>query len=130
MGTAYHCDGATYTALTSVRNCPEGDVLFAFEPYGGNSANAGDQWINAFVPPSGSASGYIQRSEDSGATWLRLTASEVSIDEMKFYVAGATKGDYIQPKVVLELQGVVGEGTKARSAFHIQATAVQRVLDL
>jgi prepilin-type N-terminal cleavage/methylation domain-containing protein len=130
MGTTYHCDGATYTLLTTVRNCADGDVLFAFEPFGGSSSNNGDQWVYAFIPPSGASSGYIQRSEDSGATWLRLTAPEVSIDEMKFYVAGSTEGDFIQPKVVLELQGTVAGGTRAYSTFHIQATAVQRVLDI
>jgi len=60
-----------------------------------------------------------------------LTAPEIVINEAYFYVMGVQPGDEFQPKIVIILKGVAGSG-KARtsSTFSIQATAVQRVLDI
>ena len=50
---------------------------------------------------------------------------------MKFYVIGTTRGDTVQPKVVIEVKGTAGAKTvKTTTSFSIQATAVQRILDL
>lgn len=62
---------------------------------------------------------------------LALTAQEVTIDDVAMYVVGADRGDDIQPKVVIVIKGSAGvPKAKVRTTFHIQATAVQRVLDI
>lgn len=135
MGTAYHCGGAPYT---ETQDCAQGGgTVFAFEPYGGDSSQTTDQWIYAYIPPSGTDGGYIQKSEDGGSTWLRVTAKEVSIDDMHFYVIGSARGctvapcDVAQPKMVVTLRGTAGaERDRTRTSFNIQATAVQRLLDI
>lgn len=127
-GYSYHC--GTGGPVTSPQDCPGGDTQIALEPHGGNPA-VSDQRVYEFVPPSGAQHGYIRRSLDSGNTWIQITAPEISILDMKFYVVGTTRGDVVQPKVVIEMKGIAGGASgKITTVFHIQATAVQRVLDI
>ncbi len=130
-GSRYDCQPAGAGVVPGrAHDCPTGDTQLAFEPHGGNPATP-DQRVYAFIAPNGSQSGYIQRSLDGGTTWTRVTAPEVSIVDMKFYVVGTTPGDTVQPKVVVEVKGVAGaSNAKITTTFHIQATAVQRILDL
>jgi len=128
-GSTFHCGPGG--SLSLPQDCSNGNTYFAFESHGGSSLTTTDQHVYSFVPPTGSANGYIQRSEDGGATWVRITAPEISITDMQFYVVGTTRGDTVQPKAVIEVRGVAGGlNTKLTSTFHIQATAVQRILDL
>ncbi len=67
----------------------------------------------------------------NGSPYAYLTAPEVDISEMKFYVGGTTPGDTSQPKVVMVIKGIANaENAKTKTTFSIQSTAVQRVLDL
>ncbi|HXK39133.1 MAG TPA: type II secretion system protein [Candidatus Paceibacterota bacterium] len=125
MGTDYHCGGG---AFTLPQNCPNGDALLAFEPFGGNPSDSADQWIYSYDP----ATKRVYKSE-KGTTIspFPVTAPEITIDSMKFYVVGTTRGDTTQPKVVITMEGTAGAANvKTRTAFSLQATAVQRVLDL
>lgn len=120
MGSVYHCGNGDATVA---QDCSTGDTAFAFKPF-----------CETAPCPSYLKFSYenerIMKSED-GQTPFPITAPEVSIEDMKFYVVGTTRGDDIQPKVVIVIKGSAGaEGSKARTTFHIQATAVQRVLDL
>jgi prepilin-type N-terminal cleavage/methylation domain-containing protein len=130
-GSNYDCQPAgTGIVPGRMNDCPNGDTQIAFEPHGGNPSTP-DQRVYAFIAPNGSQSGYVRRSEDGGTTWSRVTAPEISIVDMKFYVIGTTPGDTVQPKAVVEIKGVAGSNNaKITSTFHIQATAVQRVLDI
>jgi len=72
------------------------------------------------------------KSDTNGLSWSAITAPEIFINDMRFFVVGTTRlNDAVEPKVVIVIKGSAGAaGTKARTTFHIQATAVQRVLDL
>ena len=128
MGTNFHCGPGTYT-LT--RDCAAGDVIFAFEPYGKTPTD--QPWVYSYD----SATKRMYKSE-KGAAPIAITAPEISIDSMKFYVVGTDRGctvgppcDVVQPKVVIVISGTAPVlQAKARTTFHIQVTAVQRVLDL
>ena len=75
--------------------------------------------------------GCLERSVDGGLSYVAITAPEVAITDMKFYVIGTTRGDSVQPKVVIVIKGVAGGGdVKIQTKFHLQATAVQRILDI
>ena len=64
-------------------------------------------------------------------TFSPITSPDVDIDELIFYVVGTTEGDTTQPKVVIVIKGTAGtQNQRTKSEFHIQATAVQRELDL
>lgn len=124
-GSRYHC--GDNGILTSPANCPDGDTSFAFQPFGNGDED--DPWTISYEHDADGV-GRIYRSIE-GQTPIPITAPEVSIDDMQFYVVGTTPGDFQQPKVVIVVKGSAGvEGSVARTTFHIQATAVQRLLDL
>lgn len=125
MGSTFHC--GNIGDRTTPRDCPTGDTLVAFEPFGGDPDVAGDQWIYWYDE----VAGRLYKSEDGGVNGYALTAPEIQIDDMKFYVIGSTVGDTVQPKVVLTVRGTAGaEKIKTRTTFNIQAAAVQRALDI
>jgi len=64
-------------------------------------------------------------------TPLFITAREIYIESLKFYVIGSgtvASGDYKQPKVVITIKGYAGSGN-TRSDFDIQTTISQRSID-
>ncbi|MDO8481499.1 MAG: type II secretion system protein [bacterium] len=128
MGSDYHCGSGT--------DCPNGDpalenpggsATLAFEAFGGNSGDPGDQWVYSYDP----VTKRVYKSEDDGVNNFPLTAPEVTIDSMHFYAIGTTRGDTTQPKVVITIKGTAGApNIKTRTTFSLQATAAQRILDL
>jgi prepilin-type N-terminal cleavage/methylation domain-containing protein len=132
-GTSFHCGSGT-GLITQPADCATnvgpagGDTLFGFRPFA--PAHDVDRTIYYFQ------NGRIyQQQYINGAyqTAIAITASEVQIDTMRFYVTGTITGDQYQPRVVMVVKGTVGypsSTAKVRSSFNIQATAVQRVLDL
>ncbi len=130
MGKDYHCgtSGGSYVG-GGADDCIAGDTMMTFSCNTSvPSCMPGARWSYRL-----NAGGYIERSLQNGdvGTWHQITAPEVSVTLLKFYVTGTTKGDGVEPKVIVEIEGSAG-GASARSnsTFHIQATAVQRELDL
>jgi hypothetical protein len=128
MGSEYHCgQSGSYTVPA---DCPLGDTLLSFQPFHEGAAPV-SPWLYWFgVDQNGI--GRLYKSEDGTLTGgVPITAPEVSIESATFYVIGAARTDDLQPKVLVVVKGSAG-GTKVtvRTTFHIQATAVQRVLDL
>ena len=125
MGTSYHCGAGTQP----VRDCVNGDTSFAFQPFcDPSTCDQASQgfWIYSYDP----STKRIYRSE-SGGPPVPITAPEVSIESMTFYVVGTTRGDATQPKVLVVIKGEAGAlGGKTQTTFHIEATAVQRELDV
>ncbi len=123
QGTEYNC-GSTAVPLTAA-DCASGGTLFSFAPYGANPATQPQRWVYEFT------NGQILKSEMGGVGAIPITAPEVLITDMDFYVVGTARGDTAQPKVVIVIKGRTGaSGDKTSSTFYIQATAVQRVLDI
>lgn len=143
MGTEFHCGIGPYSG-SSGDSCSSGQSSFTFTCNPGTATCGGSdvRWAYRLVCPIGlnadntcPSGGYIQRSQDGGTTWPatgRLTAEEVSVENLTFYVVGTQKGaDMQQPKVVMVVTGTAGgQNVKTKTTFHIQATAVQRELDL
>jgi prepilin-type N-terminal cleavage/methylation domain-containing protein len=122
-GNNFHCGAGLNT---TPQDC-NGATNFAFEPFGNTSS--GQPWVLTYAVDQNGV-GRIYKSENGQAA-IAITAPEVSIDQMQFYVVGTTRGDTTQPKVIIVIKGSAGAtGSSARTTFHIQATAVQRVLDL
>jgi prepilin-type N-terminal cleavage/methylation domain-containing protein len=106
-------------------SCPPPATLYKYDPDG------------SICPESASDTGKAICRSVGGGSWERITSPEVSIDDMKFYVVGSTRGcsvnpcDLTQPKVVVVIRGTAPVlNSVARTSFHIQVTAVQRLLDL
>lgn len=123
MGSRYNCNAAGVPPSTGA-DCPEGGNSFSFAPYGSDDDEASERFVYTF------SDGRLFRSMDGGSSFVPVTAPEVAITDLTFYVIGTAKGDEVQPKVVMVIKGTAGETEDTRSTFYIQATAVQRTLDI
>lgn len=119
MGNTYRCGGGD-PVLGGPNSCPNGDTSLSFINNDGVVIEY--EWD--------SNAKRLQITRGAGLP-AYLTAPEVQITEMTFYVSGTTPGDTAQPKVVMLIKGIANAAqTKLQSTFSIQSTAVQRVLDL
>jgi prepilin-type N-terminal cleavage/methylation domain-containing protein len=127
-------EGSNYRCGSPVEangDCSSGGTALYFTPYGSDPTNRAEDWGYLF-DNTGSYCGLhrICVSENEGP-WIPITAPEVSITNMTFYVVGTVKGGGVQPKVVMIIDGTAGvASTKTTSNFNIQATATQRKLNL
>ena len=142
MGSYYHCGcgvagvgGGPVTTLdvqngvsdypNLPRDCPMdllgngGDQCFAFESQSGNSSITTDQYVYRLNNRR------IQRSKDGGATFIDLTAPEVSINSLQFLVQG-TLPDNHQPLVTLIIRGTATVTPKTSTDFNVQTTLGSR----
>ncbi len=127
MGTHYECGGTTPVGNQGGggNDCLEGAPYMSFIPFGVPPDNS-----NAWVYAYDGAAKRILKSENGGS-YVPITADSVDIDSLTFYVLGTVRGDTTQPKVVVEVKGTAGaDRIKTKTTFSIQATAVQRLLDL
>ncbi len=144
-GTDYNasgtsCSGNSLNGNTGgPQDCLNGGTAIAFTTYNGQSwvymyvQNGWKQGNQVVCTTQNGQGGCIVRSETGiNGTFSSLTAPEVSITSMEFYVSGTVTTDNIQPRVIMTINGDAGgTGTvKDSTAFHLEATAVQRVLDL
>lgn len=134
MGSYYHC-GCGDSTLRSVgdpttsgdmsfpdtpRDCPMTDV----------DGNGGDQCI-AFISQQDDhivyqlKDGRIQRSRDGGTTFIPLTAPEISVSDMKFFVNGTTLNSQ-QPAITMLLRGKASLSGKVVTDFNLQTTLGSR----
>ena len=122
-------EGSNYRCSTSGGgDCTGGGDAMFFESYGGNSAVTTDDWVYEF------RNGRIYKSTNgttNPASQAAITASEVTIEDVTFFVFGSGRTDTVQPKVMMVIKGSAGT-TKAnvKTTFHVQSTAVQRILDI
>jgi prepilin-type N-terminal cleavage/methylation domain-containing protein len=126
VGSTYHCEVTNNVPVDvdEVKDCSNGGELFAFEASNGDSGDSTDQIVYRINGTQ------LEKSEDSGNTFITITAQEVSIDNFSFYVDGTSLSDDMQPRVVIILQGSAGVKEKIRTEFNLQTTVSQRVLDL
>ena len=122
MGTDYRCGGSS----PSNSDCPSGGQSLYFESRYGDRSNTADDWAYWYDQNTKR----IYKSEQGGAAAVAITAPEVNIESFTFYVVGTTQRDFVQPKVVITVKGVAGSQARTETTFSIQATAVQRSLDL
>lgn len=71
----------------------------------------------------------IERSTDGGSTFQALTAPEVTVDILTFYLDGETVGDDEQPRVLIHVKGTAGSGGRDQTEFSLQTLVAQRLLD-
>jgi prepilin-type N-terminal cleavage/methylation domain-containing protein len=124
MGTHYNCNGSAIPNPATGADCANGDDLFSFAPYGSDATRQNERSVY-FIQ-----NGRIYRSLNGGTNSIPITAPEISVDELTFYVIGTLPGDITQPKVVVVVKGSAGNDEKTSTTFYIQATAVQRSLDI
>ncbi len=127
MGSNFHCGDSPYITprdCSSTSDDAANHYTFAFLPF--TNVNSGVMWVYSYNPTEKT----LYRSTDAGAHFTALTSPEVSIDSLQFYVVGSSRGDEVQPKAVVTIRGTAGDQLKTKTTFHIQMSAVQRLLDL
>ncbi len=126
VGTRYHCDASVFPtgAIDAPQNCPAGGALLAFEAHDGDPSSSSDQVVYRFRGSS------IERSLDGGTSFLPITAPEVSISNLTFYLTGASGSDSIQPLVTITMHGTAGVNDRTRTEFNLQVTVSQRLIDV
>lgn len=139
-GENYRCGGEA----SSYGNCSSGGSLVYFTPFGSAADDQPqDDWGYAACLNNGSGwiavtleqpnTDYTICESEHGGPWVPITSPEVQIQSLIFYVTGtlpASKTGTQQPKVVFVITGQAGAQANTISTFDIQATAVQRVLNL
>lgn len=136
MGSQFHCGcgasgsggtqpytGGDTTFPGGIRNCPAstgtGDVCMAFEGQDGSDTAVNDQVVYKLL------NGQVWRSIDSGANYLAMTAPEINITKLTFFIDGADV-DTNQPVVRIVMRGVAGRGAIA-TPFLVQTSVSARV---
>ena len=117
FGTLYHC-GSSLDATTPL-NCPSGDSAFAFTNSDGDVVR---YRLNGTQ---------IERYSASAPQWVAVTAPEIYVENLKFYVlgAGAPPANTLQPKVVIIVRGYSGDKANTRTDFSLETLVSQRRLD-
>ena len=130
VGTVYHCETSATppppSTLAVAQDCAAGGgVLLAFEGPNGDINNVNDQIVYRLNGKQ------LERSLGSGVngTFIAITAPEVSIDKFDFYVTGSARGDGIQPRVLMRIQGSA-QVPGGKTNFTVQASVTQRLLDI
>lgn len=112
-GYTYHC-GST-TPFTTAVNCPAGEDYISF---------MGSDGVQTYYRLN---AGAIEKKRDSDG-FVPITAPEVVIERLTFYVLGAGTNNSLQPKVNIVVQGRAGE-SKQQSSFSLQTLVSQRKID-
>ena len=73
--------------------------------------------------------GQIERSKDGGATWEAMTAPEINIEQLKFWVGAVNTGTQ-QPYVTMVIRGIASTSAKTLTSFNVQTSVSQRVPNL
>lgn len=114
FGSKYHCGTTGDWSLP--QDCSSGDNIITFESSSGGEIT---YRLNGNT---------LEKSEDGGNTYLGITAPEINIESMKFFVTGAELSSK-QPKVLILIRGHAGNKPTIQSSFTIQTTVSQRILD-
>ncbi len=145
-GTYYLCDNRISNDVPhqATRDCAGASMLMflAGEDLGDDLEKNGladDAVRYEFMPPTVSqgavVNGFIQRvqihnSVPSNAENIRLTAPEVNITDMRFYVTGSDPDDTEQPKVLIVIDGEALSGPRGLpTKFTVQTLVTQLAPD-
>ncbi|MDO8564419.1 MAG: type II secretion system protein [bacterium] len=73
----------------------------------------------------------IIRAEDGGAvTYIPITAPELEVEQLQFFVDGSNDADSRQPRVLILMSGSMKGKGKVVSRFDIESLVSQRLLDI
>jgi len=127
QGRTYHCGTSDMITPNSIKNeqdCPFGeDYFLAIEAHSGNSTIATDQFVYRLDPLD---TGRLQKSINSGQDFKDVTAPEINIEYLVFYVFDEDTPDNESPRVVIVIGGKAGNKENTQSEFNVQTTVTQR----
>lgn len=114
FGSVYNCGNIPPT--DDPENCSGGNDIIAFK------ANNGSTIMYRLL------NGTIEKSVSAGP-FIAVTAEDIAISDLRFFVLGATPGDTLQPKVLIKVKGTAGVKISDQTDFTVQTLVSQRSLD-
>jgi len=125
-GQDYHCGSGGL--ITNPKDCQTGLKYFAYLPSGADPSDSSDRVVYYYDQNQSR----IERCESNcvnNPQFISITAPEVTIDSMQFYVTGTTVCGSSQPRVLISIHGYakVPGGT---TEFRVQTGITQRVLSV
>lgn len=121
MGSAYHC--GTSGTLTTPHDCTETpEPSFAF--------TGGDGKIVIYRQNGGAIERTVWISGGGPLSYEPLTAPEVFVERLQFFVDGAADTDKEQPRALILAEGVMKARGAIESRFNIETMVSQRLLDV
>ncbi|MDE1874963.1 MAG: type II secretion system protein [Patescibacteria group bacterium] len=128
VGYEYACGASV--PLGSTGDCSSGGTVFRFKANedvdGDNDYNPSD--LNDIIEYSLSGGQIMKKVYGDNTTSLPITAPEIHVTNLTFYLSGSAAGDLKQPKVTIVIQGYAGTGD-TQSDFNIETTVTQRAID-
>jgi hypothetical protein len=125
FGSYFYC--GISSNLSAVNDCSTGgsavSVTFKGSGCGGPGCRVIYKWNGTIADP-------IEMSTDGGMNYTDITAPEVKIEYLKFYVFGGDNTDVVQPYVLVVMKGYVGSKPTTKSTFSIETLMSQRTLDI
>ena len=142
-GITYHCgNGSSPPGLPTPTDCSTGGTYLVFQADASvqTGCTTGSTCVVTYcrgstsgTPSCGSTGSYILRNIYNGSSnsgLIPITAAEVVIDKLTFYVKGAPLGDSIQPKTTIIISGhTQSGGTAPNTTFNVQTSVTQRLYD-
>lgn len=126
VGTGYVCMDSSGSHRG---DCFDGDVGLHLTSNIAAGLNQGNMHLEYTFKKDENGVGRIYRQFlEQDTSPIPITAQEINITDMKFFVTGSLQDDYKQPKVVIILRGYAGTG-ETQSSFNIQTTVSQRSID-
>ena len=116
-GNAYSCLSGGSSGGSEIGNCSQGATGFEFVSNQSNGAS-----IEYYL-----SNGKIMEDETGWSNPVSITAAEIQIYSLEFYLIGSGK-DMLQPRVLMTVIGTAGTST-TQTQFKIQTTLSQRQID-
>lgn len=113
FGKNYHCGSGT---LTLPQNCPGGGTLMSF--LSSDDIQVTYQFNNQSI-----------EKQVGNGDFIAVTAPEIIIDDLTFYILGAGTSDTLHPKVLIKIKSHAG-ANKGLSNFVLETLVSQRALDI
>lgn len=111
--------GSAYQCVDTNGDCPGGDSAFRF---------ASNQSVGVTVEYFLSNGSIMENDSNWSSGALAITASEIHISSLEFYLIGSAARDGLQPRVLISVFGTAGSGS-TQTQFKIQTTLSQRQID-
>ncbi|MFA6552209.1 MAG: type II secretion system protein [Candidatus Paceibacterota bacterium] len=126
MGVNYHCDHEMGIPLTSAKDCPSGGPFVTF--LDSNGQMSGYQWDSTLMTIN--KLGAYNAVSDSFASIIPITASEIVIHKLQFFVDGTNPVNEKQPRILILINGYAKAKDavdQTKSTFNIETMVSQRL---
>jgi prepilin-type N-terminal cleavage/methylation domain-containing protein len=128
-GSNYHC--GNNGTLTDTANCAGSDPESFIAVLAADGSKVAYCFDNGAIKRHIIQAGVLGNlgSDCTSEDFLPLTATDVSVTNLSFYVTGTPIGDTIQPKVTILVSGYVPVTETRKTKFNLQTSVTQRIYD-